>query len=125
MSGFGGHRLMRGRAVAVWGGVLLALALGAPAAAAQTPDGAALFGQYCRACHGAAGVPSQGMKTMFAGLQSLADSAFLAARSQDSIVSVLRHGVGKMKSFQEKLSAEQMAAVARFVKTLGGAPRAP
>ena len=125
MSGVSGHRLMRVRAAAVCGGVLLALALGAPAAAAQTPDGAALFAQNCRACHGAAGVPSQGMKTMFPGLKALSDSAFLAARSQDSIVSVLRHGVGKMKSFQEKLSAEQMAAVARFVIALGCPPRAP
>jgi mono/diheme cytochrome c family protein len=103
----------------------LAAAIGARPAAAQTPDGAALFAQNCRACHGAAGVPSQGMKTMFPGLKALSDSAFLAARSQDSIVSVLRHGVGKMKSFQEKLSAEQMAAVARFVIALGCPPRAP
>ena len=125
MNGFGGRNLMRVRAAAVCGGVLLAVALGARPAAAQTPDGAALFGQYCRACHGAAGIPSQGMKTMFPGLQALADSAFLAARSDDSIVSVLRHGIGKMKSFQEKLSPEQMTAVARFVKTLRSTPAGP
>ena len=96
----------------------LALSLASASAAAQTPDGAVLYQQNCRSCHGAKGVPSPGMMTMFPGLKPLADSAFLAARSEDSLVSVMTNGAGKMKSFKEKLTAEQMAAVARFVKTL-------
>jgi mono/diheme cytochrome c family protein len=128
MSGFGdpSRRLPPlVRAAALAGGVLAALVLGAPGVAAQAPDGAALFRQHCRACHGAAGVPSQGMMTMFPGLKALSDTAFLAARSEDSIVSVLRHGVGKMKAFQDKLSPDEMAAVARFVKSLGSAAAGP
>ena len=98
--------------------ILLALALAGSSAAAQTPDGAALYQQHCRSCHGAKGVPSPGMLTMFPGLKALADSAFLTARSEDSLVSVMRNGAGKMKSFKDKLTADQMVAIARFVKTL-------
>jgi cytochrome c oxidase cbb3-type subunit 3 len=101
-------------------GVAVALAFGTSAAAAQAPDGAALYRRHCRACHGAEGVPSSGMTTAFPSLKSLADPAFLAARSEDSLVHVLQNGAGAMKPFREKLSDEEMLAVARFVKTLGG-----
>lgn len=55
------------------------------------------------------------------------DSVFLAKRSQDSIVAVLNHGVGRdMKSFKDKLSPDERAAVARYVKkTFEGAARQP
>ncbi len=98
---------------------ILAVTWGAAAAAAQVPDGPALYQQHCRACHGAKGVPSQRMLSLYPKLKTLADSAFLAKVSTDSIVAVLRHGEGRdMKPFADKLSAEQMAAVAKFVKTL-------
>ena len=48
---------------------------------------------------------------------------FFANRSQDSIVAVLNHGAGKdMKSFKDKLSPAEIAAVAKYLKeTFGGA----
>lgn len=125
MNRSGSHPTARLRSAALGLGVLCAAALAVPAAAAQTPDGAALFRHHCRACHGAEGVPSQGMLGMFPGLESLADSAFLAARSDDSLVQVLRNGAGAMRSFASKLTAEEMVAVARFIRTLARPAAAP
>jgi mono/diheme cytochrome c family protein len=98
----------------------------APAAASE-PDGAALYRQQCRSCHGARGVPPARMLTIYPTLKTLADSTLQAHLTTDSIVAVLRHGKGKdMKSFTDKLSAAEMLAVARFVKSLGSpAPTGP
>lgn len=109
-------------------GTVLALGIGASRLQAQAPppDGAALYQQHCRSCHGAQGVPTQRMMTLYPKLKSLADSAYLASMSPDSIAAVTRDGVGTMKPYKDKLSPEQIAAVARFVKTLAGTtPRQP
>jgi cytochrome c oxidase cbb3-type subunit 3 len=103
--------------VALGVALALALALGPTGAAAQAPDGAALFRRHCRACHGAEGVPAAAMAAAFPGLKSLAQPA-VAGRAEDSLVQVLRDGRGAMKSFREKLNDEEMLAVVRFVKTL-------
>lgn len=99
-------------------GTLMALALVASRLEAQQPDGAALYKQHCRSCHGAQGVPTQRMLSLYPKLKSLADSAVLASLSTDSIAAVTRDGVGDMKPYRDKLSQDQIAAVARFVKTL-------
>jgi cytochrome c553 len=59
------------------------------------------------------------MLSLYPKLKSLADSALLASLSTDSIAAVTRTGVGDMKAYADKLSADEIAAVARFVKTLG------
>lgn len=99
-------------------GTFLALGLGASRVEAQAPDGAALYRQNCRSCHGAQGVPTARMATLYPKMKSLADSAYLASLSIDSIVAITRAGIGDMKPYKDKLSADQLAAVARFVKTL-------
>lgn len=110
---------------------VLAIALcaaGARSAASQTPaqepSGEALYRQHCRACHGPAGVPPQRMVAIYKELAPL-DSAFLAGRSDDSLVAALRDGIGQMKGYKEKLTPEQMVAVARYVRTLGAPAKAP
>lgn len=107
-------------------GVALGLTAGAAAAAAQAPDGEVLYRQQCRACHGTTGAPPQRMRTLYKTLPTL-DSTFLAARSDDSLVAVLRNGIGRdMKSYKDKLTPEQMRAVAKYVRTFAtAAPKAP
>jgi cytochrome c oxidase cbb3-type subunit 3 len=105
--------------------LIAALACSAGVAAAQTPaaepDGAALYRQHCRSCHGARGVAPERMRSVYPTLKTLADSAYLARTPVDSIVAVLQHGKGKdMKSFADRLSPAEMRAVATFVKSLGG-----
>lgn len=111
-------------------GALLAISLGVSSAAAQAapePDGAALYRQSCRSCHGARGVPPARMMSIYPTLHSLADSGLQARLTTDSIVAVLRHGKGKdMKPFADRLSPAEMLAIAKFVKTFGSpAPAGP
>lgn len=90
--------------------------------AAQEPDGAALYREHCKECHGAAGRPTKQALGKYKDIKAF-DAAFLGARSDDSLVAVLKQGVkgGKeMKSFKEKLSADEMAAVVKYVRTKFG-----
>lgn len=103
------------------------LALGAVAsAAAQAPEGQALYRQHCRSCHGVRGVPPKTMVSVYPELKSFADSAFLATHSEEKIVGVLENGSGKdMKPFKDKLTKAEMIAVAKYVRTLATPASAP
>ena len=99
-------------------GCAVLLVCTAPTLAAQEPDGAALYREHCKECHGAAGRPTKQAQGKYKEIKAL-DAAFLAPRSDDSVLAVLKHGVkgGKeMKSFKEKLSPEEMAAVVKYVR---------
>ena len=62
------------------------------------------------------------MVGIYPTLKAINDSAFLKGRSDDSIVAVLRRGAGRdMKPFAGKLTAEEMAAVATFIRGLASA----
>jgi mono/diheme cytochrome c family protein len=105
--------------------VAVGLALGAWPGAAQTSAGDSLYRQYCRACHGTTGAPPASMRTVFKSLPTL-DSAFVAARSQDSLAAVIRNGAGRdMKGFKDKLTPEQILAIAKHVKTFAIAAKGP
>jgi mono/diheme cytochrome c family protein len=93
------------------------------AAVAQQPDGPALFKEHCRTCHGMSGKPTHLALTQYPKVPTM-DSAFVAARSVDSIVTILTNGKGKdMKSFKAKLSPAEMRAVAEYVRTMAAAPK--
>ena len=107
---------------------LVALALCPSSGSAQAPDGAALYRQNCRSCHGLKGAPPARMIAVYATLpKAMGDSAFLRTRSVDSIAAVIRRGAGRdMKGFSDRLSPEEILAVANFVKALASdSTRAP
>lgn len=114
-------RLQSRRFAVVVVGAIVGLCLWTSSAVAQAapePDGAALYRQNCRSCHGVKGVPPARMVSVYPALKSLADSALSARLTTDSIIGVLKHGRGKdMKPFADRLSQAEMAAVAKFVKT--------
>ena len=115
--------LVAATAVAITSGARVATAQAAPTPAPQAADGAALYRQHCRTCHGARGTPTQRMVGLYPDLRTLADTAFLAGLSVDSIVTVIRRGKGRdMKPLADKMTPEQMALVAQFVRTLGRTP---
>ena len=92
---------------------------------AQAPDGKALYEENCRKCHGVRGTPPKTMKEKFPKIATF-DAEFIAKRTDDSVVKILMKGVGKaedMKSFKDKLSADEMAAVAKYVRELAVKPR--
>lgn len=80
--------------------------------------GKTLYEENCRKCHGATGVPSKVMMTKFPKIAAF-DAPFLTKRSDDSVVSVLTKGgsTKDMKSFKEKLTHEQMKAVAVYIRS--------
>lgn len=100
------------------GATLLALTAARPAAA-QAPDGQALYRENCKSCHGINGVPPAREQAKYKKLVSLGDSGFVSGLSQDSIATILNNGIDKnMKSFKDKLSADEITAVAAYIKEL-------
>lgn len=104
-------------------GAMLVVFAAHPARAqtASPPDGQALYREHCRTCHGVAGKPTDFARRAYKRIPTLADSAFIAHRSQDSIVAILTRGAGDgkdMRSFKNLLTHDQMVAVAQFVRTL-------
>lgn len=106
-------------------GVALALTVSARPVAAQAADGAGLYRQHCRTCHGATGTPTARMVGLYPKLKTLSDSALIAGLSIDAIVNVIKKGQGDMKPLGDKLTADQITAVAQYVKTLPGAAHKP
>jgi mono/diheme cytochrome c family protein len=89
----------------------------------QEPDGKALYLNNCRKCHGATGEPSAQMRKKYKDIKTLADPDMMSKVSDDSMVAVMTNGSGKdMKSFKEKLTPTEMAAVAKYVRTLAKVP---
>jgi mono/diheme cytochrome c family protein len=97
--------------------LLGALTLVASTAAAQGADGKALYDQHCKKCHGAAGKPSDGIKKMNPKIETF-DAAFLAKRTDADLIKGIDEGKGKMKPFKDKMKPEEMAAVAKYMRTL-------
>lgn len=85
-------------------------------AAAEGPDGAALYQTNCKMCHGAEGVPSPAMAKSLK-VPTFADPAVLDGVSEDSAVSVIEKGSGAMKGFNGKLTREQEVALTRYIRT--------
>ena len=106
--------------------IAVALAVSASAAHAQAPDGKTLFEANCKKCHGVLGTPPKAIQKKMDKIPTL-NAEFLTKVSEDSIVKVLTKGGNSedMKSFKDKLTTEQMAAVAKYVRELAARPRAP
>lgn len=88
-------------------------------AAAQGADGKALYDQHCKKCHGATGKPSEVMKKKFDKMEAF-DAAFFAKRSDADVIKAIDKGTKdqKMKGFADKMKADEMAAVAKYMRTL-------
>ena len=84
----------------------------------QEPAGKAPYEANCRKCHGVRGVPPKTMKAKYPKIATF-DAEFFAKRSDDSVVTVLVKGKGDdMKSFKNKLTHDQMVAVAAYIREL-------
>lgn len=84
------------------------------AAPAFSEDGASVYKAKCAMCHGENGVA----KKMGEPARNLNDPKFQAEVSKDEVVKILAEGKGKKKSMKDKLTPEQIAAVADYVKTM-------
>jgi mono/diheme cytochrome c family protein len=99
--------------------LLLTSAAAASRAAAQAPDGKALYDEHCKKCHGVVGRPPKTMKEKFPKIYTF-DAKFVGERSDDSVVKVLTKGKNEdMVSFKDKLKPAEMMAIAKYVRELG------
>lgn len=85
-----------------------------PRLAHLPPSGKLLFDQNCRKCHGVKGTPSPSMKRMMPKIPTL-DAATVSQLTLQSVVQNIAKGKGDMKPFADKLSAEEIDAVAQYV----------
>ncbi|MBI4501578.1 MAG: cytochrome c [Gemmatimonadetes bacterium] len=95
-------------------GLAAALTLGAPRLAAQGADGKAAYDKNCKSCHGVKGTPPAALAKQLKIVKW--DAAYISARSEDSLVAVMKHGGKNMKGFDGKMTPVEMAAVAKYVK---------
>ncbi len=80
--------------------------------------GKAAYEENCRKCHGVRGVPPKTMQAKYPKIATF-DAAFDATHSADSVVTILTKGKNAdMTSFKDKLTHEQMVAVAAYVRSL-------
>lgn len=77
-------------------------------AASESPDGKAIYTQYCKLCHGADGQLGLNMAANLA--QSELDKA--------GMVEVITHGRNTMQSYEGILTEAEIDAVADYVLTL-------
>lgn len=109
-------RLLIAGVLVVAGGAL------SQASAQAARDAKTLYQENCKKCHGVLGTPPKTMKAKYEKIATF-DAAFIASRSEDSVVKILTKGKGEdMKSFKEKLTPEEMVAVAKYVKELASKP---
>ena len=107
------------RAIVLVAGVIAALGAVAQVCAQQATatDGKTLFEANCKMCHGTRGVPPQARVKM--RKVPVLDAAYFEKHTDDSVVVVLKKGRGtNMKSCAERLTPEQMVAVARYLRSV-------
>jgi cbb3-type cytochrome c oxidase subunit III len=82
-------------------------------------DAAKIFAKSCSPCHGKEGEPN----AVFAkqGVRNFKDAAWQKATTDAQIVTTIREGKKgtMMASFEKQLSAEEIKALAAYVRTLG------
>jgi cytochrome c6 len=87
----------------------LVLALAAPAVA---EDAAALYKSKCQVCHGPDGKGS-------AAGQKMGAKPFSEVKESDKqLVEITKNGKGKMPSYKDKLTDDQINELVNYVKTL-------
>ena len=93
------------------GTLALVALVAAPMASA---DGKALYDAKCAMCHGKDGVA----KTTAKGSGNFNDAKWQEATKLEAVVTTVTDGKGKMKGYKDKMSAEDIKAVAQYVKAI-------
>jgi len=90
-------------------------------AAFAEPDGKALYASKCTMCHGADGVA----KAMWAktGVHNFNDAAWQKSKTDADLIKEVTEGSAdkKMPAYKDKMSAEEIAAVVKHIRTLAPA----
>jgi cytochrome c6 len=90
--------------------ILVALAAASLATSAVAADAATLFASKCAACHGKEG------KGTAVGQKMGAKDLMAVKATEEELAAVITNGRGKMSAFKDKLSADEIKALAKYVK---------
>jgi len=92
--------------------------LGAGAAVAQQPDGAALYARTCASCHGPQGTPTPAMAKAMTGIPDFGARATSAV--PDSVLrDAIMNGKGRMMAaYKARLTPDQVTALIAYIRTL-------
>ncbi len=98
------------------------LALPVAASAADAPTTEQLYNKHCKNCHGSDGKAETKMGKKHE-IDSFADAEWQAKHSDDKIRDVIANGKPKtkMKAYKSKLSAEQIDALVKHVRSFNPA----
>ena len=94
--------------------VVVGLGVYTAAIAAEAPDGKALYESKCAMCHSKDGTA----KPMAKGSSNLNDAKWQEANPAAGIEKITTEGKGTMKGYKDKLTPDQIKAIAEYVKTL-------
>jgi mono/diheme cytochrome c family protein len=108
------------KALTIASALIVTLTLGASRLAAQGADGKAAYDKNCKSCHGVKGTPPAALAKQLKIPKW--DAAYIAARSDDSLVRVMKHGGKNMKGLDGKMTPQEMEAVAKYVHGMMGKP---
>jgi cytochrome c6 len=83
---------------------------------AEGPDGKVLYEKKCAMCHGKDGVPGK----MAEGSGNFKDPEWQKANSLEAVIAVSSAGKEgtKMSAYKDKMTADEIKAVAEYVKSL-------
>lgn len=88
-------------------------------AAAQSPDGKAIYLKSCKECHGVLGRPTKASLRKYDSIPDFTLPEFFARHEDAELLKAVRDGKGRdMKGFKDKLSPEEMEAVTKYIRTL-------
>jgi len=87
----------------------------------KTPDGKALFQAQCAKCHGDDG---KGIASI-PDIPDLTAAKWQSSRTDKEITEVINNGIGIMPGFKEALSAAEIRALVKQVRSLGPAATKP
>jgi mono/diheme cytochrome c family protein len=95
---------------------VVALASAGALRAQQPVDAPSLFAKTCASCHGAKGTPSPAMARSM-GIPDFTSGA-LASIPDSVLKNTIANGKGRMMpSYKARLSAEQITALVRYIRT--------
>ena len=87
-----------------------------PQTAAKTKEARKLFKQKCAKCHGADGAGNT-TYGQIVGATDLTDREWQQQVDDERILNSLTHGRGQMPAFDKKLTNEQLASLALYVRS--------
>jgi len=91
-----------------------------PFSPAVLDEGKVLYGRYCQACHGEAGLGDGKVADQYKGVANLVSKAKVVSEGQ--IYHVITHGKGRMWPHGSQVNPDERWKIVHFVKSLGNTP---